>query len=205
MALKLDYSLSKPRRRWFVITIAILAISASYVLAVPKFKAFRERQIRRAAIRQQFDSQLAVAESALRETDVFAAARALVRAEFSTRAEAKLFWSWERKSFARWAAPIHGRIAERYALLTAQWELERKEKQRRDAAKAFEKIGILAERVSFTDCRISPRDLASGLVERAAQKLKSGDLAEAERFCELCVKIYPVQSFDAAFWANAGR
>src|SRR4051812_17771610 len=102
MAQLLDYVPVKPgmrRRRWLMTAGVLIVVVASAVLAVPQVNAFQQRQNRRAAIRQQFSSQITIAERFLDSKNVDDAALAILQAEFPTHTEAKLFWRSELDSF----------------------------------------------------------------------------------------------------------
>jgi len=201
----LDYSPrdGRIRRRRVLFTLTVVIASVSSIFAVPQFKAFQQRQNRRVEIRAQFIAQLASAERALEDRKIENAATALVRAEFPTHVESRLFWRSELNSFERRADRIRQRIGEIYPLIQREHEAKAKAEREREEAISKSRTGLEVEHVCIIRCTRSASDLFEALKKRAIEQMKNGNMRQAQAICEQIAELDPVYRFDTQFWENA--
>jgi hypothetical protein len=206
MALKLDYSLSKSRRRWFVFGVAVIAILASGVLAIRKYQAFESRQEQRATVRRKVEAYLSSAKRLIDQKRIDDAALALLQAEFPRHTEAGLFWQSELDAFDRPIEEVHQRIEQLNAALLKDREIQRaKAKREREAEELDGPRNVIANYVNH-DWEESRRlKTVAALENRGAELLKAGNNQNAWAVCAQLISIDPAHRFDAKFWANIPR
>jgi len=179
-----------------------LAIVVSGVLKVPRYKAFKARQERRAAIRSQFETQVASAKAMLNPFQVNGAAIALIRAEFPVHTEANLFGRTELDSFDRCVEAVRQEIDELNARNLERREIAKREREVTQKELREREPGGDSEVIhSHVDVDTRENVIAKLLI-RAALQLKSGNNLQARGICEQIVELDPVHRFDEKFWAN---
>ncbi len=206
MAQQLDYvpvSPGRRRRRWLLAASVLVVIVASAFLAVPQVKAFQERQNRRAAIRQQFSTQIASAERFLDSKNVDDAALAILQAEFPTHTEGRLFWRSELGSFEQKVSQTRERMLKLSDQQAAEWEARRKaeEIQREIDAKNGKEV---TRRIGCTFPGARSKTVEA-LVQRSSELLKAGNNTLALACCVQVVLLDPLHEFDKNFWTNVPK
>jgi len=145
---------------------------------------------------------LASAERALEERKIEDAATALVRAEFPTHVESRLFWRSELNSFERRADRIRQRIGEIYPVIQREQEAKAKAKREREETILQAGTGLEVEHVCIIRCTRSASDLFGSLKRRAMEQIKNGNARQAQAICEQIAELDPMYRFDTEFWAN---
>jgi hypothetical protein len=199
------------RRRYRVLLLVVPALVVSYVLAVPRVRAFREREARRAAVRQTVAAQVQVARSMLAAGRVGDAADALIQAEFPRRVEGDLFGRGELETIDRQIAGLREAVC--VADLQNWWEgnerrkAELAERMRAEAEQSSRYMvshpaGGEYEIVRRNVHRWTRRRTVEALADRAGEQLKAGRMTQALAICRQIAVMEPSYGFGEALWAN---
>jgi hypothetical protein len=192
------------RRVGFVALVTIPVLIASYVLAVPKFRTFRDHQARRADVRRQFATEIAAARKEIEANNLDAAAAALFNAEFPTRIERHLFTRSTLAAFDRVLAGVRPRIDQAIAKRRADQEIlaRQAQAQREREEEEERRSGTVVIRCYAGGNLENKLRTIAALHDRAAVALRAGNNQQAFGICQQIVVLDPGHKFDAEFWKN---
>ena len=187
--------------------LVLPARGVGYALAVPRVRACREPEARRAAVRQTVAAQVQVAQASLLAGNWGVAADALIRAEFPRRVEGHLFRRTELEQIDRQITLLREAVIAGYAKTRREAEEARRLQTERRKREEEERIVShpaggeweIHHRIVMTenrDCTIA------ALETRATEVLRLGRDVQALGICLQIVDLDPPHRFDDAFWAN---